>query len=210
MCSRSPNKAVSHTKQMSLIQRHEKGGEAGAVVRLGAARAIDYRVRRLLQTLAEGTEMRRADESGLQLIPLVCRQALLVKEVAAVGKGAAKESAISRVLVALVAAVLHVTHPFKPYHSLLAIRTCPVIGVHDGLANATLHLASREYHCGWKQRLQPPAQRTRAPGRSHSAHSVECILRELQVRLEGSAFCLSFWRVSSLIKRVETEQLMPT
>ena len=76
---------------MSLIQRHEKGGEAGAVVRLGAARAIDYRVRRLLQTLAEGTEMRRADESGLQLIPLVCRQALLVKEVAAVGKGAAKE-----------------------------------------------------------------------------------------------------------------------
>ena len=154
--------------------------------------------------------MRRADESGPQLIPFVCRQALLVKEVAAVGKGAAKESAISRVLVALVAAVLRVTHPFKPYHSLLAIRTCPVIGVHDGLANATLHLASREYHCGWKQRLQPPAQRTRAPGRSHSAHSVECILRELRVRLEGSAFCLSFWRVSSLIKRVETAQLMPT
>lgn len=93
------------------------------MVRLGAARAIDYRVRRLLQALAEGAEMRRAYESGLQLIPFVCRQALLVKEVAAVGKGAAKESAISRVLVALVAAVLRVTHPFKPYHSLLAIRT---------------------------------------------------------------------------------------
>ena len=193
----SPNKAMSHAKQMAIIQRNEKRGDAGAVVRLGAACAIDYSVRRLLQTLAEGAEMRRTDKQGLQLAPFVCRQALLVKEVAAVGKGAAKESAISRVLVALVATVLYVTFPFKPYHSLLAIRTCPVIGVHDGLADATLHPTPREYHCGWKQRLQPPTQRTRAPGRSHSAHSVECILRELRVRLEGSVFCLSFWLVSS-------------
>ena len=154
--------------------------------------------------------MGRADKSGLQLAPFVCRQALPVKEVTTIGKGATQESAIGGVLVALVAAVLHVTPPFKAYHSLLAIRASPVICVHHGLVNATLHAKPNKYHCKWKQRLQPPTQRTSAPGCSHSAHSVECILREWRGRRGGRASRLSLWRFSSLIKRVETSRWKPT